>query len=202
MPQIYPTPQTTDINILDCGVESVAYIKDFAKRNKYLPNLTILLSADDGEGGALITDFIADNGVFKHTQCFPLYYYEKIKEDESLLSLQDFTHPQTPSAREGASFDSPSHAEDNSILSPYLAEGDSSQSSPSLAEGDTGGGYDSTKATKDSTLPLTPSAREGEQEMSTYRRKDAIRDEALNEIRRIYKDSSINKENIFWLKTT
>ncbi len=54
--------------------------------------------------------------------------------------------------------------------SPSLARGDSTKDSPSLAEGDTGGGYDSALniknakfANSDFTLPLTPSAREGEQ---------------------------------------
>ena len=128
-------------NDIDCHAEPIgssrndnksddnelAYIKDFAKRNKYLPNLTILLSADDGEGGALITDLMADNGVFKHTQCFPLYYYEKIEpnKDSDLF---------------------------NSKLNSAI----------------------------------------------TYRRKDAIRDEALKEVQRIYKDESISKEDIFY----
>ena len=54
--------------------------------------------------------------------------------------------------------------------SPSLARGDSTKDSPSLTEGDTGGGYDSALniknakfANSDFTLPLTPSAREGEQ---------------------------------------
>ena len=47
--------------------------------------------------------------------------------------------------------------------------------SPSLAEGDKGGGY-----------------------KPTYRRKDAIRDEALQAIQGIYKDSNITKESIFY----
>lgn len=33
---------------------------------------------------------------------------------------------------------------------------------------------------------------------STYRRKDAIRDEALNEVQKIYKDENISKEDIFY----
>lgn len=33
---------------------------------------------------------------------------------------------------------------------------------------------------------------------STYRRKDAIRDEALKEVQKIYKDENISKEDIFY----
>lgn len=128
MPQIYPTPQTKDINILDCGVETETFIKDFAKQNKYLPNLSICISADDGEGGALITDIIADNGVFKHTQAFPLYYYEKIEPDQA-----------------------------KNLFDKSEVNGN-----------------------------------------DAYRRKEAIRDEALKEVQKIYKDESITKEDIFY----
>lgn len=121
MPQIYPTPQTKDINILDCGVENEAYIKDFYQTHRYLPNLTICINDGVGNFGALITDSIADNHLFPQTQCFPLYYYE-------------------------------------------------SQ-------------FDSLQSSKDKL---------------TYRRKDAIRDEALHAIQGIYKDSNITKEDIFY----
>lgn len=76
MPQIYPTPQTKDINILDCGVETEAFIKNFYQTHRYLPNLTICINDGVGNFGALITDSIADNHLFPQTQCFPLYYYE------------------------------------------------------------------------------------------------------------------------------
>lgn len=116
----YITPQTKDINILDCGVENEAYIKDFVKRNKYLPNLSICID-EGGQTGAIITDLICDLHFCPQTQCFPLYYYES--ESDSLQSNKD---------------------------------------------------------------------------ISTYRRKEAIRDEALHAIQSIYKDSNITKESIFY----
>ena len=149
MPQIYPTPQTKDINILDCGVENEAYIKDFYQTHRYLPNLTICINDGVGNFGALITDSIADNHLFPQTQCFPLYYYES--QFDSLQSSKT-PHPKSLPQGEGLSLDSPSRA-----------------------EGDKGGGY-----------------------KPTYRRKDAIRDEALHAIQGIYKDSNITKEDIFY----
>ncbi len=47
----------------------------------------------------------------------------------------------------------------------------------------------------DSSLRATHSAQNDE---ARYRRKDGIRDEALAEIRRIYKDEKINKDDIFY----
>lgn len=131
MPQIYPTPQTKDINILDCGVENEIYIKDFFKRNKYLPNLTICISGIGGgkDFSLLISNDITDMAFVPNSQCFPLYYYEKIESNKDEENL----------------FDSSSNSQ---IL--------------------------------------------------TYRRKDAIRDEALKEVRKIYKDESISKEDIFY----
>jgi len=127
MPQIYPTPQTKDINILDCGVETMSFIKDFAKQNKYLPNLSICID-EGGQTGAIITDLICDLHFCPQTQAFPLYYYEKIEPDQA-KNLFD-----------------KGEVNDN----------------------------------------------------DTYRRKDAIRDEALKEVQKIYKDENISKEDIFY----
>ena len=129
MPQIYPTPQTKDINILDCGVETETFIKDFAKRNKYLPNLTICVSGIGGgkDFSALIANCITEIATVMNSQCFPLYYYEKIEPDQ-VKNLFD----------------------------------------------------------------------KGDVNDNTYRRKDAIRDEALKEVQKIYKDESISKEDIFY----
>ena len=127
MPQIYPTPQTKDINILDCGVETETFIKDFAKRNKYLPNLSICID-EGGQTGAIITDLICDLHFCPQTQAFPLYYYEKIEPDQA-----------------------------KNLFDKSEVNGN-----------------------------------------DTYRRKDAIRDEALKEVQKIYKDESITKEDIFY----
>lgn len=127
MPQLYPAVRNEAFAILDIDKNEQEFALNYAKANGYLPNLAICVSADDGEGGALISDFIADNGVFKHTQCFPLYYYEKLESSDSGLFGEN--------------------------------------------------------------LP---------KEAHIFRRKSAIRDEALAEFQRIYKDSSIDKEAIFY----
>lgn len=79
MPQIYPTPQTQKVALLGCEAGFEAYAQDFFRTHKYLPNITICISDDDGQGGALMANVIVDNGLFKHAQAFPLYYYEKIE---------------------------------------------------------------------------------------------------------------------------
>lgn len=121
MPQIYPTPQTKDINILDCGVETEAFIKDFYQTHRYLPNLTICISGigSSKDFSTIITNQISEYALLNNSQCFPLHYYES----------------------------------------------------------------DCFKPSKD---------------ISTYYRKDAIRDEALHAIQGIYKDSNITKESIFY----
>lgn len=81
-----------------------------------------------GEFGSLILNQICDLHLFSQTQCFPLYYYEKIEPSEAKILF------------------------DKSEVN----------------------GND------------------------TYRRKDAIRDEALKEVQKIYKDESITKEDIFY----
>ena len=119
MPQIYPTPQTKDINILDCGVETEAFIKDFYQTHRYLPNLTICISGigSSKDFSTIITNQISEYALLNNSQCFPLHYYES----------------------------------------------------------------DCFKPSKD---------------ISTYYRKDAIRDEALHAIQGIYKDSNITKESL------
>lgn len=129
MPQLYPAPQTQNIEILSLEAEAVAGIKEFFKTHKYLPNLSICI--DDGDaGGALITNLIADLHFFPQTQCFPLYYYEKLEPKD---------------------------------LEPNLF-----------------------------------SKQEVKKNTSYYKRKDAIRDEALGHFRENYKNSKITKEDIFY----
>lgn len=94
-----------------------------------MPNLTICASGLSAQNfSALITNTIPDNSIVATSQCFPLYYYEKIEPDQA-KNLFD-----------------KSEVNDN----------------------------------------------------DTYRRKEAIRDEALKEVQKIYKDESISKEDIFY----
>lgn len=137
MPQIYPATQAKNIKILDCEAEFEAQAREFFKTYQYLPNLTILISDDNGQGGALMINSIADNGVFSHTQAFPLYYYEKIEAD--------------------------------------------SKSEPSLPY-----------------TELANNSCDEKESVAIYRRKDAIRTEALDFVRGLYKDESISKEDIFY----
>ena len=100
---------------------------------------------------------------------------ENSKENSQILENSNNatnTHPQTPSAREGAL-----------------------QGKPSAQQG---------------ALPLENSTSQegalnatsqGKGALISYTRKDGIRDEALSEVRKRYKDEKINKEDIFyWLK--
>lgn len=90
MPQIYPATQAKNINILDCQAEFEAQAKQFFKAYKYLPNLTICISgigADDFS--SLISNQITELAFMMNSQCFPLYYYEKIEnlqKDANLFS--------------------------------------------------------------------------------------------------------------------
>ncbi|WP_343205505.1 type ISP restriction/modification enzyme, partial [Campylobacter upsaliensis] len=131
MPQLYPAPQTQNIEILSLEAEAVAGIKEFFKTHKYLPNLSICVSGvGNNTFSALISDIIPDYSITPSSQCFPLYYYEKLEPKD---------------------------------LEPDLF-----------------------------------SKQEVKKNTSYYKRKDAIRDEALGHFRENYKNSKITKEDIFY----
>lgn len=132
MPQLYPAPQTQNIEILSLEAEAVAGVKEFFKTHKYLPNLSICISGVGGgkEFSALMSDSISEMAFMPNSQCFPLYYYEKLEPKD---------------------------------LEPNLF-----------------------------------SKQEVKKNTSYYKRKDAIRDEALGHFRENYKNSKITKEDIFY----
>ena len=78
MPQLFPTPRTQEIEILDCEAVVSKSAKDFYATHRYLPNMAICI--DEGEQtGAIITRYISDLHFCPQTQCFPLYYYERLE---------------------------------------------------------------------------------------------------------------------------
>lgn len=138
MPQIYPAIQAKNIKILDCEAEFEAQAREFFKAYQYLPNLTICISGiAANDFSALISNQLTELAFMMNSQCFPLYYYEKIelnsKDTQSLFA-------QTPQQN---------FADDK-------------------------------------------------ENVAIYRRKDAIRAEALDFVRGLYKDESISKEDIFY----
>ena len=128
-----------------------------------------------GDFGALLIDDINDIHFFAQTQNFPLYYYERVE----------------------------SNAENGQMTMDYdLAESSDNALSPSLR----GGG----KATNEAIHKNTDSSAEvdchdsasaesrNDDNTAYYRRKDAIRDEALAFFQNAYNDSTITKEDMFY----
>ena len=152
MPQIYPAPHAQNIEILDCEAGYKSYAKDFFNTQKYLPNLTICISGIGGrEFSSLIANNITEIAFVMNSQCFPLYYYERVE----------------------------SSAENGQMTMDYdLVESmDCHATATALARND-GKKVDSSRA--------------------YYRRKDAIRDEALAFFQNAYNDSTITKEAMFY----
>ena len=152
MPQIYPAPQAQNIEILDCEAGYKSYAKDFFNAQKYLPNLTICISGIGGrEPSSLIANNITEIAFVMNSQCFPLYYYERVE----------------------------SSAENGQMTMDY-----------DLAE------------SMDCHATATALARNDDKKVDSsrayYRRKDAIRDEALAFFQNAYNDSTITKEDIFY----
>ena len=173
MPQLFPTPRTQEIEILDCQAVVSKSAKDFYATHRYLPNIAICINDGPGLFGVLITNTIVDNHLFAQTQCFPLYYYERVE----------------------------SNAENGQMTIDYdLAESSDNALSPSLR----GGGEATNEAihkNTDSSVKVDchadKSAR-NDKNTAYYKRKDAIRDEALAFFQNDYNDSTITKEDMFY----
>ena len=150
MPQLFPAPRTQEIAVLDCEAVVSKSARDFYATHRYLPNMAICI--DEGEQtGAIITRYISDLHFCPQTQCFPLYYYERVE----------------------------SSAENGQMTMDYdLVESmDCHATATALARND-GKKVDSSRA--------------------YYRRKDAIRDEALAHFQAAYNDKTITKEAMFY----
>ena len=144
MPQLFPTPRTQEIAVLDCEAGFSKSARDFYATHRYLPNIAICINDGPGLFGVLITNAITDNHLFAQTQNFPLYYYERVE----------------------------SSAENGQMTMDYaLVESMDCHADKS--------------ARNDKTTAY-------------YRRKDAIRDEALAHFQKAYNDSTINKEAMFY----
>ncbi len=188
MPQLFPTPRTQEIAVLDCEAVVSKSARDFYATHRYLPNMAICISDDDGQGGALMTNITIDNGLFKHAQCFPLYYYERVESsaengqmtiDYDLVESMDCHALPSDKTRNDDKTDTPT---------------------PSLR----GGG----KATNEAIHKNTDSSAKvdchadksarNDKNTAYYKRKDAIRDEALAFFQNAYNDSTITKEDMFY----
>ncbi len=161
MPQLFPTPRTQEIAIVDCEAIVSKSARDFYATHRYLPNMAICISDDDGQGGALMTNIAIDNGLFKHAQCFPLYYYERVES----------------SAENGQMTMDYDKAESSAFCHFERSEKSHAQSTSDKTRNDKNTAY--------------------------YRRKDAIRDEALAFFQAAYAkanaqkvDSSDNAKNV------
>ena len=150
MPQLFPTPHTQEIEILDCEAVVSKSARDFYATHRYLPNMTIVINGIGKSYSIVISNQITEMAFIANSQCFPLYYYERVE----------------------------SNAENGQMTMDYdLAESMDCYDSASA---------ESRKA--QSTSKTT----------AYYRRKDAIRDEALEHFQNAYNDSTITKEDIFY----
>ena len=165
MPQIYPAPQAQNIEILDCEAGYKSYAKDFFNAQKYLPNLTICISGIGGrEPSSLIANNITEIAFVMNSQCFPLYYYERVESNaENGQMTMDYDKAESMDCHADKSA-----RNDNKTDTP----------SPSLR------GDEIAEAIHKNT--------------AYYRRKDAIRDEALAHFQKAYNDSTITKEAMFY----
>ena len=195
MPQLFPTPRTQEIEILDCEAVVSKSARDFYATHRYLPNMAICISTDNRSPfSALMTSFIPDLSFTAGSQCFPLYYYERLE----------------------------SSAENGQMTIDYdLVESSDNALSPSLR----GGGkatneaiHKSTKVdsketsaiaeryplfSKEATLCHADKSARNDKNTAYYKRKDAIRDEALAYFQAAYAkanaqkaDSSDNAQNL------
>ncbi|WP_407381052.1 type ISP restriction/modification enzyme [Helicobacter sp.] len=145
MPQLFPTPRTQEIAVLDCEAVVSKSARDFYATHRYLPNRAICISTDNRSPfSALMTSFIPDLSFTAGSQCFPLYYYERVE----------------------------SSAENGQMTMDY-----------DLAESMDRHADKSTRNDKNTAY---------------YKRKDAIRDEALAFFQKAYNDSTITKEAMFY----
>ena len=186
MPQLFPTPRTQEIAILDCEADFSKSANDFYATHRYLPNMAICISDDDGQGGAMIKNALIDNGLFKHAQCFPLYYYERVESnaengqmtmDYDLVESMDCHATATALARN---------------------DGKTDTLSPSSRADEIGVAiHKNTQMDSSMDCHADKSAR-NDKNTAYYRRKDAIRDEALAFFQNAYNDSTINKEAMFY----
>lgn len=152
MPQLYPAPQTQYIEILDMSTQERAQAQAFFEAYKYLPNITICVSGIGGgkEFSSLMSNHITEIAFVANSQCFPLYYYERIESSQ---------------AQKGSGTQS---------TIDFTTEAKQNLDSPQS------GGMDF------------------EQNTAYFRRKDAIRDEALQRFQEAYSDSTITKEAMFY----
>ena len=180
MPQLFPTPRTQEIEILDCEAVVSKSAKDFYATHRYLPNMTIVINGIGKSYSIVISNQITEMAFIANSQCFPLYYYERVE----------------------------SSAENGQMTIDYdLAESSDNALSPSLR----GGGEATNEAIHKSTkvdskekvdCHADKSAR-NDKNTAYYKRKDAIRDEALAYFQTAYAkanaqkvDSSDNAQNL------
>lgn len=102
---------------------------------------------------ALMMDNIVEYATLQNSQCFPLYYYERV-DIESVW-------------KDGAGVQSAMSVSDGALTS-YITESETIKGSGVSGE------------------------------CTYYKRKDAIRDEALRKFQEVYKDSTISKEAMFY----
>ena len=97
--QIYPTATPTNIDIFDLAANEEHLIKNFVETYKYLPNISITINGigSNKEFSALITQHIIESGTLSNSQCFPLYYYERIESDTRKSGTQTQMHFQDSS---------------------------------------------------------------------------------------------------------
>ncbi len=182
MPQIYPAPQAQNIEILDCEAGYKSYAKDFFNTQKYLPNLTICISGIGGrEPSSLIANNITEIAFVMNSQCFPLYYYERVESsvengqmtmDYDLVESMDCHATATALARN---------------------DGKTDTLSPSSRADEIGVAiHKNTQMDSSMDCHADKSAR-NDKNTAYYRRKDAIRDEALAFFQAAYAKANAQK---------
>ena len=186
MPQLFPTPRTQEIAVLDCEAGFSKSARDFYATHRYLPNMAICINDGPGLFGVLITNAITDNHLFAQTQNFPLYYYERVESsaengqmtmDYDLVESMDCHATATALARN---------------------DGKTDTLSPSSRADEIGVAiHKNTQMDSSMDCHADKSAR-NDKNTAYYRRKDAIRDEALAFFQAAYNDSTITKEAMFY----
>nr|WP_317373096.1 type ISP restriction/modification enzyme [Helicobacter canis] len=195
MPQLFPTPRTQEIEILDCEAVVSKSARDFYATHRYLPNRAICI--DEGEQtGAIITRYISDLHFCPQTQCFPLYYYERVESnaengqmtmDYDLVESMDCHAIATALARNDKNLSE--QAKDSRIC-------DEKSGLSSDWQGSYLSGNDCRQSRR--IADLSRKAESTSKATAYYKRKDAIRDEALAHFQAAYNDKTITKEAMFY----
>ena len=196
MPQLFPTPHTQEIEILDCEAVVSKSARDFYATHRYLPNMTIVINGIGKSYSIVISNQITEMAFIANSQCFPLYYYERVESnaengqmtmDYDLVESMDCHAIATALARNDKNLSE--QAKDSRIC-------DEKSGLSSDWQGSYLSGNDCRQSRR--IADLSRKAESTSKATAYYKRKDAIRDEALAHFQAAYNDKTITKEAMFY----